>query len=137
MSDKYLSLFGKNKYLKKSEKYLVRLYQIRDQVEELVDNRQKIPPEIISDYEKTYKDFRKKFFSEDTIKYLKKENNDFFINDMTKTLENVTMFKNEIKKTNLLIKIIMVDTLNSYIEFLDLSEKICNDFIHNYRKKIK
>lgn len=137
MSDKYLSLFGKNKYLKKSEKYLVRLYQIRDQVEELVDNRQKIPPEIISDYEKTYKDFRKKFFSEDTIKHLKKENNDFFINDMTKTLENVTMFKNEIKKTNLLIKIIMVDTLNSYIEFLDLSERICKDFIHNYRKKIK
>ena len=131
----YLILF-KKKCLVNCEKSVLKLYLIRDTVKGLVESYDIIPETLIKDYQKTYGDFSNIFFTKKTFDCMKKEKinmKKFFI-DMENTKKEISINRKKLEELNFLIKLVVSDIITNYKYFLDVSEKICNDFINNYKK---
>ena len=56
---------------------------------------------------------------------------------MEQTKKEIQKYKNKIEETNLLLKIVMKNLIDNYMEFLNISDNICDNFIKNYKKYIK
>jgi len=133
-----LSIFEHN-CLKKCKNSVLQLYKTRNEVKDLVDSYQPIPKKIIENYVKQYNSFSYHFFNSKTINCLKKNklNLDNLYKDMEQTKKEIQKYKNKIEETNLLLKIVMKNLIDNYMEFLNISDNICDNFIKNYKKYIK
>ncbi len=133
-----LSIFDHN-CLKKCKNFVLQLFKTRNEVKDLVDSYQPIPKKIIENYIKQYNSFSHHFFNSKTINCLKKNklNLDNLLKDMEQTKKEIQKYKNKIEETNLLLKIVMKNLIDNYMEFLNISDNICDNFIKNYKKYIK
>lgn len=110
------------KNTKQCEIYFSNLEKIKNKVEEKVRKMEMIPEDWMEEYKREYKNFSKCYFAKKLrIPGVKKH--------ILKTIEQIKGHKNKIEKTPAIIKIFMVDLVNNYSKFLEMSEMMCRDFL--------
>ena len=110
------------KNTKECEIYFSKLEKIKENVAEKVKKMEMIPDEWIEEYKREYFKFSKCYFAKKLRIPGVKEH-------LLKTLEQIKGYKEKINKTPNIIKIFMVDLVNNYSKFLEISEMICKDFL--------
>lgn len=110
------------KNTKECEVYFTKLEKIKDNVEEKVKKLELIPDEWIVEYKCEYEQFSKCYFAKKIkIKGVKEH--------LLKTLEQIHEFKDKINKIPDVVRILVIDLVNNYSKFLDMSEMMCKDFL--------
>jgi hypothetical protein len=102
--------------------YFSNLEKIKEKVAEKVKKMQMIPDELMNEYKSEYENFSKCYFSKKLLIPRVKEH-------LLKTLAQIKGYKDKIEKTPSIIKIFMVDLVNNYSKFLEMSEIMCRDFL--------
>lgn len=110
------------KNTKECEIYFSKLEKIKNNVAEKVKKMEMIPDEWFIEYKSEYASFAKCYFAKKLRIPGVKEH-------LLKTLEQINGYKDKIKKTPDAIKIFIIDLVNNYSKFLDISEGICRDFL--------
>jgi hypothetical protein len=110
------------KNTKECEIYFSKLEKIKENVAAKVKKMEMIPDEWIDEYKREYKNFSKCYFAKNLRIPGVKEH-------LLKTLAQINGYKDKIEKTPIIIKIFMVDLVNNYLKFLDMSEIMCQDFL--------
>ena len=111
-----------SKNTKECEVYFSNLEKIKRNVEEKVKKMEMIPDELMKEYKREYKKFSKCYFAKKLrIPGVKQH--------LLKTLAQIKGYKEKIEKTPSIIKIFMVDLVNNYLKFLEMSEMMCQDFL--------
>jgi hypothetical protein len=110
------------KNTKQCEIYFSKLEKIKDNVSDKVKKMDMIPDDLIKEYQYEYANFSKCYFSKKLHIPGVKEH-------LLRTLEQINDYKKKIKKTPSIIKIFIVDLVNNYLKFLDISEMMCRDFL--------
>ena len=110
------------KNTKQCEIYFSNLEKIKNKVEEKVRKMEMIPDEWMEEYKREYANFSKCYFAKKLRILGVKEH-------LLKTIEQIKSHKNKIEKTPAIIKIFMVDLVNNYSKFLEMSEMMCRDFL--------
>jgi deoxyadenosine/deoxycytidine kinase len=107
---------------KECEIYFCNLEKIKKNVEEKVRKMEIIPDDWMEEYKREYANFSKCYFAKKLrIPGVKKH--------ILKTLAQIKGYKEKIEKTPAIIKIFMVDLVNNYSKFLEMSEMMCRDFL--------
>ena len=110
------------KNTKECEIYFSKLEKIKENVAAKVKKMEMIPEDWMEEYKSEYKNFSKCYF----VRKLRipgvKEH-------LLKTLAQIKGYKDKIEKTPAIIKIFMVDLVNNYSKFLEMSEMMCRDFL--------
>lgn len=107
---------------KECEIYFSELEKIKDNVEYKVKKLEMIPDELIKEYQFQYKQFAKCYFAKKIkIKGVKEH--------LLKTLEQLKDYKDKINKIPDVMRILVIDLVNNYSKFLDMSEMMCKDFL--------
>jgi chromosome segregation ATPase len=102
--------------------YFSKLEKIKENVAEKAKKMEMIPNEWMDEYQREYTQFSKCYFSKKIkIKGVKEH--------LIHTLEQIKGYKEKINKTPSIIKMFMVDLVNNYSKFLNISEMMCNDFL--------
>lgn len=78
--------------------------------------------EWMEEYKREYKNFSKCYFAKNLRIPGVKEH-------LLKTLAQINGYKDKIEKTPIIIKIFMVDLVNNYLKFLDMSDVMCQNFL--------
>jgi hypothetical protein len=102
--------------------YFSNLEKIKEKVAEKVKKMQMIPDELMNEYKSEYENFSKCYFSKKLRIPGVKEH-------LLKTLAQIKGYKEKIEKTPTIIKIFIVDLVNNYFKFLEMSEIMCRDFL--------
>ena len=102
--------------------YFSKLEKIKKNVAEKVKKMEMIPNEWMDEYKREYANFSNCYFS----KKLKIPSVKEYI---LKTIKQITGYREKINKTPDIIKIFMLDLINNYSKFLDISEGMCSDFL--------
>ena len=110
------------KNTKECEIYFSKLEKIKENVAAKVKKMEMIPDEWIEEYKREYKNFAKCYFAKKIHIPGVKEH-------LLKTLAQIKGYKDKIEKTPAIIKIFMVDLVNNYSKFLEMSEMMCRDFL--------
>jgi len=110
------------KNTKECEIYFSKLEKIKENVSAKVKKMEMIPDEWMEEYKREYKNFSKCYFAKKLRIPGVKEH-------LLKTLAQINGYKDKIEKTPIIIKIFMVDLVNNYLKFLDMSEIMCQDFL--------
>jgi len=110
------------KNTKECEIYFSKLEKIKENVAAKVKKMEMIPDEWIDEYKREYKNFSKCYFARKLRISGVKEH-------LLKTLTQINGYKEKIEKTPTIIKIFMVDLVNNYLKFLEMSEMMCRDFL--------
>jgi hypothetical protein len=110
------------KNTKECEIYFSKLEKIKENVAAKVKKMEMIPDEWIEEYKREYKNFSKCYFTKKIRIPGVKEH-------LLKTLAQINSYKEKIEKTPTIIKIFMVDLVNNYSKFLNMSEMMCRDFL--------
>jgi hypothetical protein len=110
------------KNTKQCEIYFSNLEKIKNKVEEKVRKMEMIPEDWMEEYKREYKNFSKCYFAKKLRISGVKEH-------LLKTLAQINGYKEKIEKTPTIIKIFMVDLVNNYSKFLEMSEMMCRDFL--------
>jgi hypothetical protein len=110
------------KNTKQCEIYFSKLEKIKDNVAEKVNKMEMIPDEWMKEYKREYANFSKCYFSKKLHIPGVKEH-------LLRTLEQIKGYKEKIIKTPNIIKIFIVDLVNNYLQFLDISEIMCRNFL--------
>lgn len=110
------------KNTKECEIYFSKLEKIKDNVAAKVKKMEMIPDEWMEEYKREYKNFSKCYFAKKLRIPGVKEH-------LLKTLGQINGYKEKIEKTPTIIKIFMVDLVNNYSKFLEMSEMMCRDFL--------
>jgi hypothetical protein len=111
-----------SKNTKECEVYFSNLEKIKNNVEEKVKKMEMISDELMKEYKREYKKFSKCYFAKKLRIPGVKEH-------LLKTLAQIKGYKEKIEKTPTIIKIFMVELVNNYSKFLEMSEKMCRDFL--------
>jgi hypothetical protein len=107
---------------KECKKYFSKLEKIKNNVEDKVKNMEIIPDEWMDQYKIEYANFSKCYFSKKlSIPGIKEH--------LLRTIKQLNLYKDKIEKTPTIIKIFMVDLVNNYLKFLEISEILCHDFL--------
>ena len=107
---------------KECEIYFSKLEKIKENVAAKVKKMEMIPDEWIDEYKCEYKNFSKCYFAKKLRILGVKEH-------LLKTLAQIKGYKEKIEKTPSIIKMFMVDLVNNYSKFLEMSEMMCRDFL--------
>ena len=110
------------KNTKECEIYFSKLEKIKENVAEKVKKMEMIPENWMEEYKREYKNFAKCYFAKKIQISGVKEH-------LLKTLAQINGYRNKIEKTPAIIKIFMVDLVNNYSKFLEMSEMMCRDFL--------
>jgi hypothetical protein len=111
------------KNTKECEIYFSKLEKIKENVAEKVKKMEIIPDEWMDEYKREYSNFAKCYFSKKIkIKGVKEH--------LLKTLEQINSYKKKINETPDIVKIFIIDLVNNYSKFLDISEGMCKDFLN-------
>jgi len=110
------------KNTKECEIYFSKLEKIKENVAAKVKKMEMIPDEWMEEYKREYKNFSKCYFAKKIRISGVKEH-------LLKTLAQINSYKEKIEKTPTIIKIFMVDLVNNYSKFLEMSEMMCRDFL--------
>jgi len=110
------------KNTKECEIYFSKLEKIKENVAAKVKKMEMIPDEWMEEYKGEYKNFSKCYFAKKIRIPGVKEH-------LLKTLAQINGYKEKIEKTPAIIKIFMVDLVNNYSKFLEMSEMMCRDFL--------
>jgi hypothetical protein len=110
------------KNTKECEIYFSKLEKIKENVAAKVKKMEMIPDEWMEEYKLEYKNFSKCYFAKKLRIPGVKEH-------LLKTLAQINSYKEKIEKTPTIIKIFMVDLVNNYSKFLNMSEMMCRDFL--------
>ena len=102
--------------------YFSKLEKIKDNVAEKVKKMEMIPDELIAEFKNEYANFSKCYFAKKLCIPGVKEH-------LLKTLEQIAGHREKIKKTPDIIKIFIIDLLDNYSKFLDISEGMCRNFL--------
>jgi len=111
------------KNTKECEIYFSRLEKIKENVAAKVKKMEIIPDEWMEEYKLDYANFSKCYFAKKIRIPGVKEH-------LLKTLKQIKGYKDKIEKTPIIIKIFIVDLVNNYSKFLELSEDMCRDFLN-------
>jgi hypothetical protein len=110
------------KNTKECEIYFSNLEKIKNKVEEKVIKLEIISDDLMDEYKREYANFSKCYFAKKLrIPGVKEK--------LLKTIKQIKGYKNKIEKTPVIIKIFMVDLVNNYSKFLEMSEMMCRDFL--------
>ena len=110
------------KNTKQCEIYFSNLEKIKNKVEEKVRKMEMLPDEWMEEYKREYANFSKCYFAKKLrIPGVKEQ--------LLKTIAQINGYKEKIEKTPAIIKIFMVDLVNNYSRFLEMSEIMCRDFL--------
>ena len=110
------------KNTKECEIYFSKLEKIKENVAAKVKKMEMIPDEWMEEYKREYKNFAKCYFAKKIRIPGVKEH-------LLKTLAQINGYKDKIEKTPSIIKMFMVDLVNNYSKFLEMSEMMCRDFL--------
>ena len=110
------------KNTKECEIYFSKLEKIKENVAAKVKKMEMIPDEWIDEYKREYKNFSKCYFAKKIRIPGVKEH-------LLQTIAQINGYKKKIEKTPAIIKIFMVDLVNNYSKFLEMSEMMCRDFL--------
>ena len=110
------------KNTKQCEIYFSKLEKIKDNVSDKVKKMELIPDDWMDEYQHEYANFSKCYFSKKLHIPGVKEH-------LLRTLEQINGYKEKIKQTPNIIKIFIVNLVNNYLKFLDISEMMCRDFL--------
>ena len=110
------------KNTKECEIYFSKLEKIKENVAAKVKKMEMIPDEWMEEYKREYKNFSKCYFAKKIRISGVKEH-------LLKTLAQIKDHKDKIEKTPAIIKIFIVDLVNNYFNFLEISEEMCRDFL--------
>ena len=110
------------KNTKECEIYFSKLEKIKENVAAKVKKMEMIPDEWMEEYKREYANFSKCYFAKRLRISGVKEH-------LLKTLVQIKGYKDKIEKTPTIIKIFMVDLVNNYSKFLEMSEMMCRDFL--------
>ena len=111
------------KNTKECEIYFSKLEKIKENVAAKVKKIEMIPDEWMEDYKREYKNFSKCYFAKKIRIPGVKEH-------LLQTIAQINGYKKKIEKTPAIIKIFMVDLVNNYSKFLEMSEEMCQDFLN-------
>ena len=111
------------KNTKECEIYFSNLEKIKENVAAKVKKMEMIPDEWIDEYKREYKNFSKCYFAKKIRIPGVKEH-------LLQTIAQINGYKKKIEKTPAIIKIFMVDLVNNYSKFLEMSEEMCQDFLN-------
>jgi hypothetical protein len=110
------------KNTKECEIYFSKLEKIKNNVSEKVKKMEMIPDEWMEEYKREYAKFSKCYFAKNLRIPGVKEH-------LLKTLEQINGYKAKINKIPSIIQNFMIDLVNNYLKFLDISEMMCNNFL--------
>ena len=110
------------KNTKECEIYFSKLEKLKENVAGKVKKMEMIPEDWMEEYKREYKNFSKCYFAKKLRIPGVKEH-------LLKTLAQINSYRNKIEKTPIIIKIFMVDLVNNYSKFLEMSEIMCRDFL--------
>ena len=110
------------KNTKECEIYFSKLEKIKENVAEKVKKMEMIPDNWMVEYKREYTNFSICYFAKKLRIPGVKEH-------LLKTLAQIKGYKDKIEKTPAIIKIFMVDLVNNYSKFLEMSEMMCRDFL--------
>ena len=102
--------------------YFSKIEKIKDNVALKVKKMEMIPDEWFVEYKCEYANFAKCYFAKKLKISGVKEH-------LLKTLEQINGFKEKIEKTPDIVKIFIIDLVDNYSKFLDISEGMCRDFL--------
>ena len=111
------------KNTKECDIYFSNLEKIKENVAAKVKKMEMIPDEWIDEYKREYKNFSKCYFAKKIRIPGVKEH-------LLQTIAQINGYKKKIEKTPAIIKIFMVDLVNNYSKFLEMSEEMCQDFLN-------
>ena len=111
------------KNTKECEIYFSKLEKIKENVATKVKKMEIIPDEWMEEYKCEYAKFSKCYFAKKIRIPGVKEH-------LLKTLVQINGYREKIEKTPTIIKIFIVDLVNNYSKFLELSEDMCRDFLN-------
>jgi hypothetical protein len=98
--------------------YFSKIEKIKDNVAEKVKKMEMIPDEWLVEYKRECSNFSKCYFA----KKLKIPN---VQEHLLKTLEQINSYKKKINETPDIVKIFIIDLVDNYSKFLDISERMC------------
>jgi len=102
--------------------YFSKFEKIKENVKQKVKEMNMIPDKWMIEYQNEYKLFLKCYFAKKLRIPGVKEH-------LIHTLEQIKGYKEKINKTPSIIKMFMVNLVNNYLKFLNISELMCNDFL--------
>ena len=117
------------KNTKECEIYFSKLEKIKENVAAKVKKMEMIPDEWIDEYKREYKNFSKCYFAKKIRIPGVKEH-------LLQTIAQINGYKKKIEKTPAIIKIFMVDLVNNYSNFLEISEEMCRDFLNRLSRRL-
>jgi hypothetical protein len=110
------------KNTKECEIYFSKLEKIKEKVAEKVRKMEMIPDEWMEEYKREYLKFSKCYFAKKLRIPGVKEH-------LIHTLVQINSYKKKINETPDIVKIFIIDLVNNYSKFLDISEGMCRDFL--------
>ena len=115
---------------------IIKLYNLKSQIETLVNNYDYIPQNLINNYITFYNNFAQKFFNKKTVNCIKRNKVDVkeIHAKMQRTRDTIRKYQAEIDGLNPIIKIIKYRLIKNYREFLDIAMTKAQHFLENMTK---
>jgi len=132
----YVKLFSINECLIPLHPIINDIHNLKEEIEILIKGHKQIPKELIEKHAKLSGEFSRKFFEAKMIECLRKHKgvSSRILNDMKNTKKQVISYKKKLNDLPNIIKMFKKNAVTSYEEFLNLSEKICDNFIMKHTK---